>query len=430
MRSNDGKLRVASFFSGIGGFDLGFQRSGFKIVFQSEIDKYCNSILEKYWPDILRINDVCKIEYQNIPAADVWTGGFPCQDLSVARGAKGREGLSGENSGLFYPFFELIEKSSPKIVLIENVGGLLNSHLGLDFGIILNKFVQKGYAVAWRLFNSQFFGVPQSRPRVYLCAWKNDPNNAMGVLFEGSKAPKVAFSHKFKEIDIDPMGAVFVPKLSYCLAATSGRHTGTDWSRTYVSYRAKVRRLTPIESERIQGYPDGWTQFDFSDDGNKKGYDMDSIRYHMIGNAVSVPVIEWIAKKILDLDKESCDEKNKAFVLSKYPDFEEGKYCLLGSDELKSIVELDENYKGIKWGTGGIAYDNFIIHQNVSNSPLNPQIVSLINSIERGAIPEKYFLSSSAAIGILRRVNSQNRKLFPPLLKALTMLSKSEVVII
>jgi DNA (cytosine-5)-methyltransferase 1 len=88
---------------------------------------------------------------------------------------------------------------------------------------------------------------------------------------------------------------VFVPKLSFCLAATTGRHTGTDWSRTYIAYRDRVRRLTPTECEGLQGFPVGWTMPDALFD---KPTDIDSLRYHALGNAVSVPVTEWIASRI------------------------------------------------------------------------------------------------------------------------------------
>ncbi len=87
-----------------------------------------------------------------------------------------------------------------------------------------------------------------------------------------------------------------IPKLAFCLAATSGRHTGTDWSRTYIPYKSKVRRLTPEECERLQGFPTGWTIPDglFASDD-----DIDGLRYKALGNAVSVPVAEWIGERIV-----------------------------------------------------------------------------------------------------------------------------------
>src|SRR5258708_32926025 len=98
---------VASFFSGIGGFDLGFQRAGFQVTVQCEIDPFCRDILERHWPNIPRLQDINEVKYADVPASDGWTGGFPCQDVSVARMGP-RAGLKGKRSGLFYQFARLI----------------------------------------------------------------------------------------------------------------------------------------------------------------------------------------------------------------------------------------------------------------------------------------------------------------------------------
>ena len=88
-----------------------------------------------------------------------------------------------------------------------------------------------------------------------------------------------------------------VPKLAFCLAATSGRHTGTDWSRTYVAYKDSARRLTPEECEGLQGFPPGWT-IPYNVKGSEE--DLDSLRYKALGNAVSVPVAEWLGNRLAE----------------------------------------------------------------------------------------------------------------------------------
>jgi DNA (cytosine-5)-methyltransferase 1 len=94
------RFRAASLFSGIGGFDIGFERAGFDIAFQCEINKFCRSILKRNWPEIPRHENIKELHATDIPKSDVWTGGFPCQDVSLARmGA--RAGLRGKRSGLF-----------------------------------------------------------------------------------------------------------------------------------------------------------------------------------------------------------------------------------------------------------------------------------------------------------------------------------------
>jgi DNA (cytosine-5)-methyltransferase 1 len=313
------KYTVASFFAGIGGFDLGFERGGFETVFQCEIDSYCSNILSHHWPHVKRETDIKEIQVDDVPTAEVWCAGFPCQDVSLAR-ARPRAGLKGERTGLFYRFADLLSGTLPPFVVLENVPGLLNSHEGRDFGIVIQTLAELGYGVGWRVLNSRFFGVPQSRQRVYIVGCLNDPRRAATILFEPECGPRhLEKSRESGKKSISPFmeraeragqtidkrsrkqpavandDEVFVPKLSFCLAATTGRHTGTDWSRTYIAYRDRVRRLTPTECEGLQGFPVGWTMPDALFD---KPTDIDSLRYHALGNAVSVPVTEWIASRI------------------------------------------------------------------------------------------------------------------------------------
>src|SRR5712692_5651520 len=117
--------RVASFFSGIGGLDLGFYRAGYTVAVQCEIDKFCTSILDKHWPKVPRHTDIKEMENADVPISDVWTGGFPCQDVSLARMGP-RAGLKGKKSGLFFEFVRLVDKGRPPLILIENVPGLLS----------------------------------------------------------------------------------------------------------------------------------------------------------------------------------------------------------------------------------------------------------------------------------------------------------------
>ena len=99
-----------SFFAGIGGFDLGFERAGATVTYQCEINNFCISILKRHWPDVSRGYDICEVDAEKIPKADIWCGGFPCQDVSVARGSP-RSGLNGGRSGLFFRFAELIREA-------------------------------------------------------------------------------------------------------------------------------------------------------------------------------------------------------------------------------------------------------------------------------------------------------------------------------
>ena len=304
--------RVASFFTGIGGFDLGFQNAGLEVVYQCEIDDFCKSLLWRHWPNVELAGDIREVgNGKEIPEADVWCAGFPCQDVSLAR-ARQRPGLNGQHTSLFYDFARLLEDALPRVVILENVPGLLSSHSGRDFGIILSTLDKLGYAVAWRVLDSRFFGVPQSRRRLYLAGYRGDPAGAASLLFESqcctgnpeaSRRPRTKSLSPFKESLGDPSIGPVVQRLGYCLAATSGRHTGTDWSRTYVTYPDAVRRITPLEAERLQGFPDGWT---VPDGMNAKAIaGLDSARYGALGNAVTVPVAEWIGTRIAEAMKRA-----------------------------------------------------------------------------------------------------------------------------
>jgi DNA (cytosine-5)-methyltransferase 1 len=297
-------IRVASFFAGIGGFDLGFERAGMQSVWQCEIKPFCLDVLHKHWPDVPRESDIKLVDPANIPEAEVWAGGFPCQDISLARMGP-RSGLEGKQSGLFFEFARLLEANRPKVVVLENVAGLLSSNQGRDFGLVIRTLADLGYGVAWRVLDSRHFGVPQSRTRVFIVGYLGDPQAAASVLFEpecGDRNSEKSRQDGPKSvspfaISVGDSKRGFVKKLAHCLYAESARHTGTDWSRNYVSYpEGQVRRLTPLEAERLQGFPDGWTDLpEAIRDVEKR----DSARYHACGNAVTVDVVQWIGERLL-----------------------------------------------------------------------------------------------------------------------------------
>lgn len=415
------KITFNSFFAGIGGFDLAFENSGLTPLSQCEVNPFCQKVLKKHWPEVKLFEDITSIDSDTIPKANIWCGGFPCQDVSVARGSKGRQGLKGKNSGLFFPFFELIKSHLPDVVLLENVTGLLSSHNGQDFRVILNSFQSEGYSVAWRVMNSRFFGAPQSRSRVFICATRKSPLLAMNILYEPEATPKIKNLRKaFLDVSECGRSGARVAQIAYCLAATSGRHTGTDWSRTYVSYESEVRRLIPFECEGIQGFPVDWTNID-----SKIKADNDSDRYHALGNAVSVPVAQWIAKRI----KKEIVKKNDA---SNFPEnfsdyIKESFEDATNSPRLQKLTDLHiENMdmaNKVKWLNGGFLHNGMCMDFKASDAPMKVLTKKLIDVIYPEKVSDKYYLSPNAAEGILRRVYGQNRKLFGPMHDALVKLS-------
>lgn len=162
-------MKVGSLFAGIGGFDLGFERAGFHVAWCVEIDKNARAVLARRFPKARILDDVTKVDPHNLETVDVICGGFPCQDLSVAGK---RAGLAGERSGLFHDAMRIVRTLRPRLLVLENVPGLLSSNRGLDFATVLRE-VGEGWnceEVAWRVLDSQFFGVAQRRRRVFVVA--------------------------------------------------------------------------------------------------------------------------------------------------------------------------------------------------------------------------------------------------------------------
>lgn len=172
------KPKFVSLFAGVGGFDLGLERAGFECAGQVEKHPFCLAVLEKHWPEVPRHNDIVTAvewwESQDRPQIELVCGGFPCQDISVAKAD--RKGLDGERSGLYWEALRFINVVRPRFFLLENVEGLLSSSSGGDLATILATLAECGYPyVEWRVLDSQYFGVPQRRVRVFLVASAHDP---------------------------------------------------------------------------------------------------------------------------------------------------------------------------------------------------------------------------------------------------------------
>ena len=359
-------LTAVSLFAGVGGFDLAMQRHGIRVAATVEIDPKARDTLTHHFPDTTHLTDITEVTGDDlraagfIPERGILTGGFPCQDLSVAGR---RAGLDGERSGLFWEIARLIDELGPRWVVIENVAGLLSSQRGRDMGIVLRTLGDLGYGFAYRVLDSQFFGVPQRRRRVFIvaarCAGGPDERGPVEVLAEcegvrGDPAPlntsgqetagtlgggsgargwacdtdRMTFvpyvkaaraknsedAESWREGDVSPTLNVFdnasetrATVLSFY--STGGSHTanrqedicpplkvgsGLGISSPPAVLVDGVRRLTPRECERLQGFPDDWT-----------GMHADSTRYRMMGNAVTVPVVEWIIGRLMRADERS-----------------------------------------------------------------------------------------------------------------------------
>ena len=176
-----------SLFAGVGGFDLAMQRQGVKVVASVEIDKHCQSVLSRQFPDAQIFDDVTTVKGSDLigagfePSTGIITGGFPCQDLSVAGK---RAGLVGARSGLFWEIARIVEETQSEYFLIENVPGLLSSNKGADFGVVVGTMADLGYSVGWRVLDAQYFGVPQRRKRVFIVGRRSSDRSIAEILFK------------------------------------------------------------------------------------------------------------------------------------------------------------------------------------------------------------------------------------------------------
>jgi DNA (cytosine-5)-methyltransferase 1 len=182
------KLTGVSLFAGVGGFDLAMERNGVDVVANVEIDKQCQKVLAKHFPNAKQFSDITDVKGSDLigagfkPERGIITGGFPCQDLSVAGK---RRGLAGERSGLFWEIARLIEETKTEWFILENVPGLLTSNKGADFGVVVGTVADLGYSLAWRVLDAQHFGVPQRRRRVFILGRRTgDGLSAAEVLFK------------------------------------------------------------------------------------------------------------------------------------------------------------------------------------------------------------------------------------------------------
>ncbi|KKM63390.1 hypothetical protein LCGC14_1511940 [marine sediment metagenome] len=372
-------MKHGSLFTGIGGFDLGFERAAMPTVWRAETNRYSNVVIEDHWPGGTNHGDVSAIDPARLSSIDVLSGGFPCQDISVAGN---RAGLAGSRSGLWWEFARIIDAVRPPWVVIENVSGLLSSSAWRDLGTILGALGDLGYGFAYRVLDAQWFGLAQRRRRVVIVGCLGDAGRAGAVLLEpegvhrdsppsreegqevagavtasvgksGSSGQERLANHLVVETlrangrrehlishaltgagpRLDPTVEDFVivdeaqitspdnrsnpqvgdpaPTLSSESRSvviiqdaremeTKGQngmgvvegdvmYTLDTASRPGVLTQERVRRLTPTEWCRLQGFPDDWNAMC-----------SDSQRYKQLGNAFPPVMAEWLGRRIVD----------------------------------------------------------------------------------------------------------------------------------
>jgi len=198
-------LTGVSLFAGVGGFDLAMQRQGVKVVASVEIDKKCQEVLAHRFPKSKIFDDVTTVKGSDliaagfIPSTGIITGGFPCQDLSVAGK---RAGLAGKRSGLFWEIARIVDETQTEYFIIENVPGLLSSNKGADFGVVIGTMADLGYSLGWRVLDAQHFGVPQRRKRVFIVGRRGSDSTSPAEILFNSQGSRRSASQKQQEREV------------------------------------------------------------------------------------------------------------------------------------------------------------------------------------------------------------------------------------
>lgn len=299
-----------------------------KPLWFSEIEPFPCAVLAHHYPNVTNFGDMRnlpeRIINREIPAPDVLVGGTPCQAFSIAGK---RESLNDERGNLTLVLIQILEAidsvraadgKAPCVLIWENVPGVLSAKDNA-FGCLLGglvgefeplqpaggKWTGAGYVhspkrnIAWRILNAQFFGVPQSRRRIFLVASAGRVSAAKILFEQKSLCGDIKTSERERENITGFIEAGFAQYRQSEIGGTlraSGGALGGGSETIVVQDGYKARKLTPIECERLQGFPDNYTRIPFRSKAAENC--PDSHRYKAIGNSMAVPVMRWIGNRL------------------------------------------------------------------------------------------------------------------------------------
>mgnify|MGYP001581890252 CR=1 FL=1 len=315
-------MKYLSLFTGIGGFELGIQYATnnlrpiqpsiseraenqhdtsdelqqWECVGYSEIDKYAIQVYQSHF-NHTNYGDITKIKAEDLPDFDFLCGGFPCQSFSIA-GKRG--GFADTRGTLFFDIARILKAKRPRLFLLENVKGLLSHDEGRTFGTIISTLDELGYDLQWEVLNSKNFGVPQNRERVFIVGnlRRTSRPKVFPITGESQDDTRITGTEVARSLDANYFKGVSpnghqgstrqLVQLNQPTHSNEPSFTLTSQDKHGISDGIKIRRLTPKECERLQGFPDDWT-----------ACVSDSQRYKCCGNAVTVNVIQAIMERLL-----------------------------------------------------------------------------------------------------------------------------------
>lgn len=416
---------VGSVCSGIEAASVAWEPLGFHFQWFSEIAEFPSRVLRHRYPTILNLGDMndipAALSEGRIAAPDLICGGTPCQAFSLAGW---KNGLKDDRGNLTLRFVDIVEANDfvrekkglePSIVFWENVEGvltdktnafgcLISSLAGLSDVIDIKRWPSAGTVrgpkrhVAWRVLDAKFFGVPQQRRRLYLLAGGKDffPEN---VLFEEHKNPFPPYPKT--PLSFEKEGHHFEVFREYtdCLYSAYG----TKWNGNaaanngslFVVQDGRIRRFSPLECERLMGFPDHYTDLK----GAKK-----TNRYQAIGNSWAVPVVNWIGARLLEYSQDSLNllEYHRMLTGRMNP-LNDGIYVDLGKD----IVYIHED-----------------LYLNCTTAPEKCIFTDMKDIVSKDS-PETIYISPVGCYGIIRRKQERNLSINPRLEEVLLGISST-----
>jgi DNA (cytosine-5)-methyltransferase 1 len=285
-------------------------------VYFSELAKFPSAVLSHHYPNTPNLGDMTKYkEWKNVGTVDLVCAGSPCQAFSIGGF---REGLRDPRGNLTLSFLGFLGFYRPRWVVWENVTGVLSDRTNA-FGSFVAGLGQLGYGFAYRVLDAQHFGVAQQRKRVFVVAYLGDWRPASTVLFEAESLSRhtrqVGENGKqhpeSNQRSLEPCGegTSYSPRqVSHSVTSKwkkiSGGYAGNETGNlvlTKLSGQSVYlpRRITPLECERLQGFPDNWTNVPW----DRKNGAPQTLRYEALGNSMAVPVMRWIGERIKEVDK-------------------------------------------------------------------------------------------------------------------------------
>lgn len=371
--SPTGRLTSVGLFSGIGGFELGLSNSNVHSSLLCEIDPIAVSVLSRQFPTSSISHDIRTLD--NLPDVDIVTAGFPCQDLSQAGMTNG---ISGEHSSIVDQLFRLIRATSnpPKWVILENVPFTIYLDRGRALSHLVSQFRALGYGWAYRIVDAHCSGIPQRRRRLFMVASiEGDPRSVLlsddeGKPVVGEEDTDDLFGFYWSEGN---RGVGWAPEAIPPLKGSSGVSIPTPpaiWDRR----RRRVFTPDVRDAERLMGFPVDWTE----PAGSERH------RLKLLGNAVSVPITQWLSQRIQTPGPYQAREDR--------------------------VLEPDDKWPKAAWSMDGRTHASA-----VTEWPIQKSVVRLSDFLRYEPKP----LSKKATAGFLGRAQKSSLRFHPGFLKDL-----------